>query len=80
LSWIQTFTIGPADLGVPIAATVTIADGQPVCTVSKRYRKAKASVTFRVTSVTYPGAMYASGANHDPDGDSDGTSIVVARP
>ncbi len=50
------------------------------CQVAKRYGKAKASVMFTVTSVTYPGATYASGANHDPDGDSDGTSIVVPRP
>jgi hypothetical protein len=31
-----------------------------------------------VSSLT--GAPYAAGANHDPDGDSDGTTITVSRP
>jgi serine protease AprX len=50
------------------------------CMMSTQYRKAKTSVTFTVTGVTATGTTYAATANHDPDGDSDGTSIVVARP
>jgi hypothetical protein len=50
------------------------------CTVSNRYGKAKASVTLKITNVQLAGATYDATANHDPDGDSDGTSIVVARP
>jgi hypothetical protein len=30
--------------------------------------------------VTHASNVYESGANHDPDGESDGTTIVVARP
>jgi hypothetical protein len=36
-------------------------------------------VRLDVTSVTAPGRVYISGANHDPDGDSNGTSIQVRR-
>ena len=38
------------------------------------------STTFTVTSVTSGSAIYAASANHDPDGDSNGTSIAIARP
>ncbi len=34
----------------------------------------------RITNVTKAGFTYDSGANHDPDGDSDGTTIVVVQP
>lgn len=37
------------------------------------------SVSFTVTDVT-GSSNYDSGSNHDPDGDSDGTTIIVARP
>lgn len=37
-------------------------------------------VSFTVTSVTRAGSTYQSGANHDPDGSSNGTVIVVRRP
>lgn len=40
----------------------------------------KTSATFTVTSVTASGLSYASGANHDPDGDSNGSQITVNRP
>lgn len=40
----------------------------------------KKSVSFTVTSVVMPGETYQSGNNHDPDGDSDGTTITVIRP
>jgi len=38
------------------------------------------STTFRVTSVTSGSSIYDAAANHDPDGDSNGTSIIVSRP
>jgi serine protease AprX len=50
------------------------------CTVSNPYRKVRAAATFTVTSIAKAGVTYASGANHDPDGDSTGTAITVARP
>jgi len=37
------------------------------------------SVTFTVTGVTHDTLTYDSAANHDPDGDSDGTSITVSK-
>ncbi len=38
------------------------------------------AVTFGVTGVSFDGSTYDGGSNHDPDGDSDGTSITVIRP
>ena len=38
------------------------------------------SAMFSVTSVTSGLAIYDASANHDPDGDSNGTSITIARP
>jgi thermitase len=38
------------------------------------------SLTFTVTGVTHASLSYDASANHDPDGDSDGTSITVLRP
>lgn len=55
---------------------VTGAAGQ--CEVSTQIRKNSPSVAFTVSSLT--GAPYAASANHDPDGDSDGTTITVSRP
>jgi len=37
------------------------------------------SVTFTVTGVTHDTLTYDDTANHDPDGDSDGTSITVYK-
>jgi subtilisin len=52
-----------------------------LCTVSRtKLLKSLASVTFTVTSLAKAGRTYVPSANHDPDGDSDGTTIVVRRP
>lgn len=59
-------------------ATACITDGTGWCSVSAQIQKKKASTTFTVRSVQ-PGS-YQSIANHDPDGDSNGTSITVNRP
>ena len=34
-------------------------------------------ITFTVTRVVYSGLTYQASSNHDPDGDSNGTSIIV---
>jgi len=47
---------------------------------TKLSRTAVASVRFTVTGVTRTGGTYVASANHDPDGDSDGTTIVILRP
>lgn len=52
-----------------------------VCQVSKTGLAAKTtSVTFTVTGVTHATLTYNSSANHDPDGDSNGTVITVSKP
>ena len=43
-------------------------------------KKSVASVNMTVVSVTYPGRTYDRTFNHDPDGDSNGTTIKVLRP
>jgi pimeloyl-ACP methyl ester carboxylesterase len=61
------------------SSCVTGANGR--CTVSKTgLPKKAASVSFTVTSVTRSAWTYTAAANHDPDGDSTGTSISVAKP
>jgi hypothetical protein len=61
------------------AACVTNASGQ--CTVTKmNLRSNISSVTFTVNNVTSSGNTYNAGANHDPDGSSNGTAITVANP
>jgi hypothetical protein len=39
-----------------------------------------AQIRYTVTSVTRTGFTYQSAANHDPDGSSNGTFIIVPRP
>jgi hypothetical protein len=61
------------------ATCVTNASGQ--CTVTKmNLRSNIPSVTFTVSNVTSSGNTYNAGANHDPDGSSNGTTITVANP
>jgi PKD repeat protein len=64
--------------GAPGACT-TIGSGQ--CTVSKPgITKKTGSVTFTVANVMHATLTYKPADNHDPDGDSTGTSINVSRP
>jgi PKD repeat protein len=56
----------------------TNASGQCSVTVSG-LKKNVSSVTWTVTDVTSGVGAYAPGDNHDPDGDSDGTTIVVPQ-
>jgi hypothetical protein len=56
-------------------------DGSGQCFVSRGGLKGNvASVTFSVSNVTSGVGAYAAADNHDPDGDSDGTSITVNKP
>ncbi|MGD2178246.1 MAG: M6 family metalloprotease domain-containing protein [Anaerolineae bacterium] len=43
-------------------------------------RKNIGSTSFTVDDVTHSSLTYDAAANHDPDGDSDGTSITVYKP
>jgi hypothetical protein len=55
-------------------------DGSGQCTVTRSNGRKVSTVTFRVDSVSAAGYDYAAAHNHDPDGDSDGTSIVIVTP
>ena len=93
-SWTAIVTVRVEDpANVPVsAATVTgtfSAGGKGIgtcttgssgtCTVT-RPRLRSGSVAFTVTGVTHATRTYDSAGNHDPDGDSDGTSVTVFRP
>ena len=94
--WQATVTIKVVDAGnAPISgATVSGnwsngASGGASCTtnasglcsvVKTNLRTNTNSVRYNVTNVTKTGATYNAGANTDPDGDSNGTFIVVAKP
>jgi hypothetical protein len=61
--------------------TTCTTDTNGICTASKTGISTKSTgVTFTVTNVTQAGLTYVSSANYDPDGDSNGTSIVVSKP
>ncbi len=55
-------------------------DGSGQCTIGKNNIRNSAQATFTVDSVAASGFTYVATDNHDPDGDSDGTSITVAAP
>jgi PKD repeat protein len=63
------------------AAGTCTTDGYGRCSVSRGATPPKmSSVSFRVTGATHSSFVFSSGANHDPDGDSNGTTIVIRRP
>lgn len=69
---------GSWDDGSDVSCT-TGTDG--TCEVSGRFNGRKTtSATFTVTDVSRSGDSYDDAANHDPDGDSDGTTITVTAP
>jgi len=57
---------------------MTNADG--VCSLNKSVLPQNSSVTFTVTKISKTGATYRSAANHDVDGGTNGTTIVINRP
>jgi hypothetical protein len=57
----------------------TDANGQ--CTVTKnRIKSNESSVTYTINSLSASGYTYNAAANSDPDGDSNGTVIIVSAP
>jgi hypothetical protein len=69
-----TFSNGPGT-----STCKTAANG--LCTISRTsIVNGTASVTFTVTNLTLTNASYVPTSNHEPDGDSTGTVIVIAKP
>ncbi|MDP9353231.1 MAG: hypothetical protein M3P51_17055, partial [Chloroflexota bacterium] len=47
---------------------------------SGRISKNTSSVSFTVTGISRGSDTYDTTKNHDPDGDSDGTTITIPKP
>jgi lysophospholipase L1-like esterase len=60
------------------ASCTTTAVG--TCQVSATFGRKATAATWTVGSMSEAGYTYQPAANHDPDGDSNGTAITVARP
>ena len=50
------------------------------CTLKRDLKRTRLSINFVVLGVSKSAYTYAAASNHDPDGDSNGTTIVVTRP
>ena len=93
-TWTATVTITVDDSNYGPVANATVSgswsnggtgscttNGSGQCAVPKStIPKNTASVIFTVVNVTHPMLTYKSSDNHDPDGDSNGTTITVNRP
>jgi serine protease AprX len=66
--------------GLSGTGTCTTGTGGTCSVTANNINKKKTSVTFTVNNVSKSNYSYVSTANHDPDGDSNGTSITVTRP
>jgi serine protease AprX len=56
-------------------------DGTGRCQIATgNISKKVASVTFTVSAVSKSGYVYQSASNHNPDGDSNGTTIMINKP
>jgi Tol biopolymer transport system component/PKD repeat protein len=92
--WTASVTITAHDSGHQPLAGATVSgswsnglagscttNGSGQCTLSNAAIPKKiGSISFTVVDVTHPAATYQSAGNHDPDGDSDGTSVRVSKP
>jgi choice-of-anchor B domain-containing protein len=94
--WNATVTVTVHDAGEVAVASATVSgswsngangsdscvtDGSGRCSITKNnVNRNRTSVTFTVDDVASGTDTYDAGANHDPDGDSNGSAIVVAAP
>jgi serine protease AprX len=51
-----------------------------LCRIGRKLAKSKASIVFTVTKIVSAVGAYKPLDNHDPDGDSTGTKITLAKP
>ena len=72
-------TVTGAWQGITGVASCTT-DATGTCSVAAFIPKGTKSIVFSVTGIQKSGSAYQAFANHDPDGDSNGTTIIVARP
>jgi hypothetical protein len=93
--WDATVTITVHDAGENPVANATVegswsggASGGGSCTtdasgqcsiVKGNIKGNEPSATFTVSNVTLAGSTYDASANHDPDGDSNGTIITIPQ-
>jgi hypothetical protein len=91
--WTATVTIGVQDGddamlgGVVVSASwqggtsaTCTTDANGACSVSRQFQNSRTSASLTVNNLSKSGYAYQPLANHDPDGDSDGTTISVERP
>jgi serine protease AprX len=66
----------------PSGSDACLTNSSGVCQVAITGLNSKtmSSVTFSVTGLNQSSLSYDSSANHDPDGDSDGTSLTILAP
>jgi hypothetical protein len=92
-NWTATVTIDVHDgahnpiSGVKVSgkwagATTTVScttDSAGRCSLNRSVPNRTTSISFQVTALSKTGFTYVSSANHDPDGDSNGTSITINK-
>ena len=94
--WKATVTITVHDSGHALVSDATVSgawsggySGSAACTTNgtgqcavktRNMRSSSTSVTFTVSDVSHGTLAYEPGDNHDPEEDSDGTSITVYKP
>jgi hypothetical protein len=94
--WRATVTITVHDASEGLLSGVTVSgnwgngtSGSGSCTTgadgtcsitSSTISNSQTSVSFSVSDLSLSGYTYQPSANHDPDGDSDGTTITIAAP
>jgi hypothetical protein len=67
--------------GGPNNTTTCTTNAAGQCLLSRRFSRATVpSATMTVTNLAGAGGSYQSANNHEPDGDSNGTSITITRP
>jgi PKD repeat protein len=64
-----------------VSKTGTCVTSAGWCTVkSGTLSHLRSSVTLTINSISVPGSTYLAGSNHDVDGSTGGTAVVIARP
>jgi thermitase len=66
--------------GATGTGTCTTGAGGTCSIVSASLRKRDNTATFTVSGITASGLSYSVNQNHEPDGDSTGTAITIAKP